>query len=79
MARRRMVGTSLRMAEAMRDELDALAAEASEASGRKVTRADVHRRLTAEGIRRARSAHRYIGRLVPDLQTVDEQEKGPRS
>lgn len=69
--------TSLRMPEAMYDELVALAAEASEQTGRKVTRAEVHRRITAEGIRRARAAHRYVGRLAGEPTPAGPTARAP--
>lgn len=64
MGRPRMVLVSLRVPEIMRDELRRLASEASEASGEKVTRSDVERALLADGIRRARSAARYVARFA---------------
>lgn len=59
-----MVLVSLRVPQVMRDELRALAAEATAAAGRKVTRSDVERQLLADGIRRARAAARYAARFA---------------
>lgn len=68
MARRpRKVLISLRIPEAMRDELIALAAESSRAAGRPVTRSDVERQMLADGIRRARAAPRYAARFAEDI------------
>lgn len=66
-----MVLVSLRVPAAMRDELVALAAEASAAAGRPVTRSDVERRLLADGIRRARAAPRYAARYAGEPPTAD--------
>lgn len=52
------------MPAVMRDQLDELAAAASAAAGRKVTRSDVERQLLADGIRRARAAPRYAARYA---------------
>lgn len=71
-----MVLISMRVPEPMRDELRALAEEASKASGRRVTRADVHRAMTADGIRRARSARRYVGKLAGDLPAATGKGAG---
>lgn len=59
-----MVCVSRRMSRAMDRELRALAAEASAATGRRVTRSDVERQILADGIARARTAHRYIARYA---------------
>jgi hypothetical protein len=63
-ARPRKVLVSLRVAEVMLGELDTLAADATAASGQKVTRSDVARQLLADGIRRARAAARYAARYA---------------
>ena len=59
-----MVLVSRRMPEPMDAELRALAREASEASGKRVTRSDIERALLADGIRRARAAARYAARFA---------------
>jgi len=57
-----MVLISLRVPKAMRDELRRLARESGQ------TRAEVHRAITAEGIRRARIAGTYTARFAGRLR-----------
>lgn len=62
--RPRKVLLSIRASPVTLTELDALAATASRASGRPVTRSDVARQILADGIRRAHSAARYAARFA---------------
>lgn len=55
---------SMRVPRAMKAELERMAEQASAASGRRVSRAEVHRAITAEGIRRARIAGTYSARYA---------------
>lgn len=63
-----LVCVSLRMSKTMRGELRRLAAEATAATGRRITRSDVERQILAEGIRRARIAGTYTARYAGRLQ-----------
>jgi len=56
----------------MRDQLDELAAAASQATGRRVTRSDVARQIMADGIRRARTAARYAARFAGEPPSSGE-------
>jgi hypothetical protein len=64
-----MVMLSFRVPAPMKAELEALAEDASPSpGGRRPDRSDVARRMLADGIRRARVAHRHPARLPGDLQ-----------
>lgn len=62
----------MRVPALMRDQLVELAEEASRVAGRKVSRAEVHRQITAEGIQRARAAARYAARHAGEPQAPSE-------
>jgi len=76
-ARPPKVTISLRLPKLQRTELDALAKAASEATGRRVTRSDVHRQILADGIRRARQAPQYVARLAGDQPPPRTRTRAP--